>query len=339
MSRLSHGTIFSIVACGCICVLCRCSGAEYEAAVSHALRTLGQPVGYCPRIEPTEFVLRTRLPEQVRVHKVVPRAFSEELIDQLLKITDLDRNQTFRGSRTGVFATPGVRYYGSLEKNHTLAIIPAQGWIHYTRMEAVDDKGARQSLVPSEDEALARGLEFARVFGLGESDFARHPLKNRLDYLFCKTEGGPVLDPPQVKSMEVFFRRAIDGHPVHSRGLYGGLWVGFGFRGMLYKFELTARATEPIATIRLAPISEQLRVFAESKQVYASPWPFDSDELKKDKNALLRLELVEVVYFEDAPEKVQKIIPPLLRWEGELQFKSARHFVAIFTPIQETKRD
>jgi len=284
---------------------------------------------------PAQTVLTAALPAEVRVFKVVPREFSEEFIDRLLEVTELDRTQTFRGSRHGVFGTPGVRYYGSLENNHTLAIIPAQGWIHYTRMDAVDDKADRSLVGPTEEETLQRGLEFAKFLGLKESDLARTSDKERLHYYFRKTEGGPVLHPPRVKSMEVFFRRALDGHPVVAEGLYGGLWVGFGFRGKLYKFSLTARAIEPMYAFPVAPIAEQLKVLTECKQVYAFPWPVDAKDLKKDQDAVLTLVIVEVVYFEDAPERVQKIIPPLLRWEGELQFNAEQHTVVLYTPIKE----
>lgn len=320
------------------CVNCYC-GAPHEQALPHALRSLGQPIASCPRVRPADIVLNKSLPAQLAFHKVVRREFSEDLINNLLKVTELRRDQTFQGANRGVFGTPGVRYYGSLENNHTLTIIPAQGWIHYTRMEAVDDKGDRTLVAPSEEQTLQRALEFARMLGLKEADLARHPVKDRLHYHFCKTEGGPVLQVPRVKSMEVFFRRAIDGHPVVAQGLYGGLWVGFGFRGMLYKFALTARATEPLSTIRVAPLADQLKQFAEGRQAYAFSWPVDPQELKKDQDAVLELSLVEVVYFEDAPEVVQKIIPPLLRWEGELVCRGERHFVVLFTPIKETKRN
>ncbi|MDH7502782.1 MAG: hypothetical protein QHJ82_08755 [Verrucomicrobiota bacterium] len=228
-----------------------------------------------------------------------------------------------------------MRYYGSQENNHTLAIIPAQGWMHYTRLEAMDDKGDHTLTGPTEAEALQRGLEFAKTLGLKESDLARHPTKDRLDYLFTKIEGGPVLQEPRVKVRGVFFRRAIDGFPVTTGRLFGGFRVEYGFHGMIYKFELVARATEPISTIKVAPLAEQLKVVAEGKQVYGVRWPVDPDELKMDKDAALNLSLVELVYFEDSPEKFQKIIPPLLRWEGQLRFKGQEQTVIFYTPIKE----
>jgi len=319
------------------CWVVVCDGAPHDQALRYALRTLGEPIGLCPKLQPAEAVLKKSLPTQIAVHKVVRREFPEKVIDKLLKMTELDRNQTFQGANRGVFGTPGVRYYGSLENNHTLTVIPAQGWIHYTRMEAVDDKGDRTLVGPTEEETYQRGLEFAKMLGLKESDLARHPVKDRLDFLFAKTEGGPVLLPPRVKSREVFFRRAIDGYPVTTVGLYGGLWVGFGYRGMLYKFALTARATEPMSTIKVAPLSEQLKILADGKQVHATHWPVDPQELKKDKEATLVVDLVEAVYFEDAPEKLQKVIPPLLRWEGNLKIKDQKHSVVLFTPIKEVE--
>ncbi len=318
-------------------VCCSFSG-QFEQATAHALRSLGQPVHYWPKVMMRGEILQKPIPEAVTVYKVVPRKISDATLDELLKATELNRSQTFQGANRGVFGTPGVRYYGSLENNHTLAIIPAQGWIHYTRLEAVDDKGNKTLQGPTEEETLRRGLEFAKLLGLKESDFARHPIENRLDYRFLKTEGGPVRLEPRVKSMEVFFRRAIDGHPVATGRLYGGLWVGFGFHGMLYKFELTARAVEPMDTIKLASLSEQFRAITEGKQTHAVRWPVDPEELKKDKEAVLELDFVELVYFEDAPEKFQKIIPPLLRWEGELSFKGQRHLVVLFTPVKPRKR-
>ncbi len=316
----------------------KCFGAGYESAVGHALRTLGQPVSYWPRMTNKSDLKQMQIPASLSVYKVVPRKLPDETLQRLFKTTGLDQNQTFQGADRGVFGTPGVRYYGNLSSNHTLTIIPAQGWMHYTRMEAVDDKGDKTLSGPTELETMRWGLEFAKIIGLSESDFARHPVENRLDYRFLKTEGGSVQHAPRVKSMEVFFRRAIDGYPVATGRLYGGLWVGYGFNGMLYKFALTARATEPVSTINLAPMSEQLKTVEAGKQVYAVRWPVNPEDLKKDKDAVLELDFVELVYFEDAPEKFQKIIPPLLRWEGELIFKGERHLVVLFTPVKEAKK-
>jgi len=331
MARLRVAVLLAVVT-GCACL-----GAEYDQATAHALRSLGQPVKHWPKVTMKGDMAQRSIPEAVAVHKVVPRKFSEATLDRLLKVTELDRSQTFQGADRGVFGTPGVRYYGSLESNHTLTVIPAQGWIHYTRLEAVDDKGNKTLQGPTEEETMRWGLEFAKILDLKESDFARHPVENRLDYRFLKTEGGPVRLAPRVKSMEVFFRRAIDGHPVATGRLYGGLWVGYGFHGMLYKFELAARATEPMATIKLAPLSEQFQKITSGRQAHAVRWPVDPEELKTDKDAILELDFVELVYFEDAPEKFQKIIPPLLRWEGELRFKGDRHLVVLFTPIKQAE--
>ena len=55
--------------------------------------------------------------------------------------------------------------------------------------------------------------------------------------------------------------------------------------------------------------------------------------------AVLKLDFVEVAYFEDAPEKPQQIIPPLLRWEGELIFHGETNLVVLFTPIAKSKPD
>jgi hypothetical protein len=304
--------------------------------VLYALRSLGEPIQFCPSLK-TEAISTNVLPAQVAVHKVVRREFSEDLINKLLKLTELDRNQTFKGADRGVFGTPGVRYYGSMEDNHTLAVIPAQGWMNYMRLEAMDDKGDKTLVGPTEEEALRWGLELAKTLGLKEPDLARHPLKDRLDYLFTKIEGGPVRLEPRVKVRGVMFRRAIDGYPVTTGRLYGGLHVEYGFHGMIYKFELIARATEPMSTIKIAPLAEQLKTVAEGKQVYGVRWPVDPSELKKDKDAVLDLSLVELVYFEDSPDKFQKIIPPLLRWEGELKTKGQEHTVIFFTPIKEAK--
>lgn len=319
------------------CWAAACHAAAHDQAVQAALRSLGQPLTYCPKVTATNVTLGKPLPAQVAVHKVIPWKFSEELIDQILRMTDLERRQTFQGANRGVFGTPGVRYFGNPENNHTLAIIPTQGWMNYMRLEAIDDKGDRTLTGPSEEEALRRALEFAKVLGLKESDLARHPTKDRLDYLFNKVEGGPVSHEPRVKARGVFLRRAIDGYPVTTGRLYGGLWVEYGFHGVLYKFELLARASEPMSTISVAPVSEQLKTLAESRRVYAVHWPIDPAELKKQKDAVLDLSLVELVYFEDAPDKFQKVIPPLLRWEGELKFQGQEHAVILFTPIKEAK--
>ncbi len=320
------------------CAAATCCGASYDQAVRQALRTLGEPIGYSPKLK-SDAIASNALPARVSVHKVIPRKFSENTMQQVFKLTGIDTNSTFKGATEGVFGTPGVRYYGSLEQNHTLAVIPAQGWMHYERLEAMDDKGNKTLTGPSEEETLRRALEFANVFGLNESDFARHPLKNRLDYLFTKIEGGPVRLEPRVKVRGVMLRRAIDGFPVTNGRLYGGFAVEYGFHGMIYKFELIARATEPLSAIHVAPVSEQLKVLATGKDVFCARWPASSDELRKDKAAELTLTLIELVYFEDAPEKFQKIIPPLLRWEGTLTHKGQEHTVILYTPVKEAKRD
>lgn len=312
-----------------------CSGAPHDRAVNAALRSVGEPIKYCPPLR-ADALTKQPLPAQIAVHKVVPRQFPQELMDRLFQLTGIDPNQTFQGANRGVFGTPGVRYYGSLRNNHTLAVIPAQGWMHYERLEAIDDKGDRTLTGPTEEQALRWGVEFATFLGLKKDELARHPTKDRLDYLFTKIEGGPVLQEPRVKARGVMLRRAIDGFPVTTGRLVGGFSVEYGFNGMIYKFELAARATEPTSTIQVAPMAEQLKVLADGKQVYGVRWPVDPKELRKDKDAALELEFVELVYFEDTPEKFQKIIPPLLRWEGELKFMGQSHTVILYTPIKES---
>jgi len=315
---------------------CQGFASEYQQALTSALRHLGEPVPQRLAVKPTPALLKTALPKRVAVQKVVPRRFPDLVLSNLFARTGINPNQIFEGATGGVFGTPGVRYFGSLEKNHILAVIPAQGWMHYTCQDALNSRGDTTAVGPSEEETLRRGLEFARFLGLQESDLAKLPRTNRLDYRFSVTHHSSLKQPRHVAAREAFFRRAIDGYPVVTGHLYGGLWVGFGYGGKLYKFALTARATQPAELLSVAPLGEQLKMLSESKALHAFAWPADAGESKK--LAALEVDLVEVVYFEDAPENPQKVIPPLLRWEGDLKTAAATNGVVFFTPIREQRQ-
>ncbi len=105
--------------------------SDYEQASRKALRSLGEPVRFCPKVVSTKELLRCKIPDQIAVQSVVPRQLSPATIATLLRMGGLDSQKTFKGNNRGVFGTPGVKYYGSLEQTHTLTIIPAQGWIRY----------------------------------------------------------------------------------------------------------------------------------------------------------------------------------------------------------------
>lgn len=163
----------------------------------------------------------------------------------------------------------------------------------------------------------------------------KHPTAERLDYVFEKTERDSYNKPTRVVSRHVFFRRAIDGYRVVTGHYYGGLRVGFGINGKLHQVELTARATKPLSNIRVASLAEQIKMFADCKEIFALRESDFWEIVKADKSAILELENVEVIYFEDAPEKFQKVIPPLLRWQGNLKWQEKVETIVFFTGIKE----
>jgi hypothetical protein len=317
-----------------------CSYASaYEQAVEGALRELGEPSSSLPQIRPVGELFKRSWPDSVKVLKVVPRQLAEKNTDRLFKITGIDPRETFEGATGGIFGTAGVKYFGSLQRNHTLTFIPAQGWIHYKRAEAIDDKGNRSAVAPPESALLPRALELAEALGLSKQDFAKRPDTNDFEVRMGYTRQAAYKSEPRVVGREIFLRRAIGGHPVVTGHLYGGLSVGIGINGMLHHFELTARATQPEKALAIAPLSEQLNLLGGGKPVHIVHSPPDWLEATKDKNAVLELGLAEVVYFEDEPNKVQKIIPPILRWEGELKFRGATNLVVLFTSIAEARSE
>ena len=309
----------------------------YEQAVQKALRHLGQPIPQILKLDRAESLDAKFLPAKIAVQKVVPRKFDDEIIDRLLKFTELDRRQTFKGANRGIFGTPGVKYFGVLEKDHTLAIIPARGLVSYVRTEATDDKGDTAAVAQAKELLLPRALEIGKMLGLHESDFARHPLTGKFDVTYSKIERSTFNTDLRVVQRSIFLRRSIAGLPVVTGHLYGGLWVGLGINGMVHEIKLTARATEPLSMIEAAPLDEQIIALRNSKQVFTVQWPEEFRTAKSLQEATLVLELVEAVYFEAAPEDVQKIIPPLLRWEGELKSNNQKYPVILFTPIKVAK--
>jgi hypothetical protein len=319
-----------------VCFAARHLGAgPYDQAVKRALNELGQPVVKMPRIETSADLRTTRLPEQVAAHQVVPRQFSEQMLNTIFRLTALERSNMVSRAARGSFGAPGVKYFGSFEKDQTLALNPAQGWIRYKNGQALHDKGNRSATAPGEEVLLPRALELAKVLGLMESDFARRPGENGYDFRLGKTERTSYQQPKRVVGRDIFLRRAIDGHPVVTGSLQGGLWFGIGINGVVHEFHLTARATQRSETRTVAPLPQQLTALAEARQVRIVHRPTDWEDAVKDQQAVLALDLVEIVYFEDAPEKIQHLIPPLLRWEGELKFRGQSNLVVLFTPVKQ----
>lgn len=321
-------------------VICwqQCAMAEsLDKATGKALRHLGKPAELPKNVIADDDLGTNHLPATITIQKVVPREMVDQVVDQLLKLTDLGRSQIVKGADRGIFGTPGVRYFGDLYESHVLAFIPAQGWSHYTRSLAVDDKGDATLVAPPKEILLPRALELAKAFGLSESDFARHPATGQFDATYMKIERSNVRSDTRVVQRSIFLRRSINGLPVVTGHLYGGLTLGLGLNGVIHEFALTARATKPESEIKTASLAEQITAIKKSGKVFAVRWPGEATPPEFLQNAFLKLQFVEAVYFEAAPEEAQKIIPPLLRWEGELQVGNTNHPVIFFTPVAEAK--
>jgi hypothetical protein len=303
-----------------------------EDATRNALNTLGKEVA-CPlpiRVSPQ--FSNPPVPSVVKTWKVVPRKWSAQGQAQFVRLTGVDVGQTYEGSSAPEFRTPGVKFYGSIRDDHCLTLVPDRGWFIYRCSQAIDDSGRKTAIVGlDEAQVLSKAFEIARMFDMSEEDFARHPITGKFDCRFTKLERTASKTGTRVIGRGVFLRRAVDGLPVFTGGLQGGLRAEFGIEGQLHKMELTARAIEPTGSVRLAPVPQQISALTSEKRFHLVLFNPDWSAYQAEPEARLELTWLEAGYFEDERENPQQALPLVLRWEAKLIGSGERKTLVFFS--------
>ena len=204
----------------------------------------------------------------------------------------------------------------------TLSVIPKSGWIRWRSLGLLNDQ-ADFSKVPVESDLLNLATEWIEKLQLSTDDFNLSHNRPR-EYLYGKQERSSFdksirKAKTTIVARQIFLRRSIQGAAVVSTGMTSGLWLSFGPKAELHELDWNGRRT--INSIKFAlPSQEILRNRLENKT--GVHWPLarlNPDFLKEagaKPKSTFRAREIDVVYFEETPEKLQDFLMPLIRIVG-----------------------
>lgn len=175
-----------------------------------------------------------QLPGSIKIWKVIPTQFSPSTVSNLLQIAGLKSRQRKRVDQDGVFAAKDVRFFGDRNDIHQLNLIPSQGFIVISRMDArAQIPKEIPSGVPEPKAALRLTLEILEKIGIDRSELATNSDgKIQAGYtqgevLHKDKSTGQVVT--NIDERQIFLKRQIEGIPV--AGSTDGVTVHFGNEG------------------------------------------------------------------------------------------------------------
>jgi hypothetical protein len=176
-------------------------------------------------------------PARLWTYKVVPQAFSDAVVSNLMAIgsfTSKDRTNISEYIDT----KDAVIFFGNLEGTMKhLAICPALGFVEYHDGTAKSTSQLKPIVgVPDQDETTRLGLQYLRLTGIDVSQLATKTGSSDLD-LHWERQTIAYVDRPSTNEIAltngygIFFLRRIDGINVSGIGLNGGAYMSFGNNG------------------------------------------------------------------------------------------------------------
>lgn len=186
-------------------------------------------------------------PASVKILKVVPAKFPQEVISNLLHLAELTPANKRRPTQEGVFLGKGVLSYASRDDARQLSIVPSQGFFALTKDGAVAAPRQAPRGVPDDKQAAGLALELVRRLGLSPSELPSGNAGKLLPFNVTdasvthkdKASGRMVTN---IISRTVSLNRQLHGIPVSGMA---GISMKFGNEGRLASLEWTSRAVTP----------------------------------------------------------------------------------------------
>ena len=193
---------------------------------------------------PVVWAATNKLPESVKVYKVVPQSFSSTAISNLLKMAffKLFNRQMSFDKQTWHFR------YRDEYPIRILDMTPSLGNIHYFDDNASVDvskmPGEMPHGVPREDELDKLAFAALQKLEINTNEIApkiRRQMNNNVTLLGTNWTNGQVTLPPTILFRGVWMVRQIDGIPYNDLGARGGFSINFGNDAKIHEMDLCWR--------------------------------------------------------------------------------------------------
>lgn len=303
-----------------------CSVVCLPASVSFGVDPHLQRVGAPFRMDRDRVQWRASLddlPATSAVYRVVEGELPGSVLTNLMGLT------SFTSKNVSLFGEEEI-LFESEDEERWLYIMPREGGIDYRDHLAVVLPGRPVEGVPSEEEALRRGLEIVRQLGVERSELATKPGGDEVQVRFSYSKRSSSQDPTAVVIPRriVTFYRAYEGIP--TLGFGGGLIrIEFGNHGKLSKLHMTWRPLEKAGDFPVADQAQFVRWIDEGECVcpyYGMELP-DADRLE--------IESAEPAYLERAydDDRAKNYVRPVARLSGTLRSGEHETPVEIYCPL------
>lgn len=269
-----------------------------------------------------------QLPGSVKIWKVIPTKFSPGTVSNLLQLAELKPSQRKRVDQDGVFAGKDVRFFGDRNDMRQLNLIPSQGFIVISRMDA-------RALIPKElpsgvpdpKTALHLTLEILEKIGIDRSELAT----NSDGTLQAGYTQGEVLHKDKrtglmvtnIDERQIFLKRQIEGIPV--TGTTDGVTAHFGNEGKVGYLSVVWRA---IKLERECPVPDAASFInrIKSGQALIPVWAQGGYKT-------LTITKVSFSYWESSGSEPQTHIYPFAVLEAKIDQQSKNSNVQLFVPF------
>lgn len=271
------------------------------------------------------------------VYKVVPKAFPERAVSNLMAMASLTMSDQLPGALLFNLTTKDYSRYLTINTN--------QGRLEYHNEEALARMSGKKThrpepaeAVPTDAEVEALALKLLQQFGIQRSDLAaKAGTSGPLTFGHTQTRGyldktrGVYVDN-EVTMRGIFFNRRIDGINFAGIGIGGGCEVDFGNHAEVADLKLVWRYLQPYEHRKVASPDEISRRIQEGQAVMTHRNVVNPAQVRK-----LTITDISPLYMGAPGDERQDFVYPFAQLEAVADLGSTNSSLQLYCPILSDK--
>lgn len=277
-----------------------------------------------------------QLPRSVKVFRVVPKEFSPSVISNLLQVAGLKSDQRKRVDQDGVFAGKDVRFFADRKETRQLNLIPSQGFIVISRLDAVAQIPKEMPVgVPDSKAALQLTLELLRKVGISQSELATNS-NGKINASYSAAEvihkdkvSGQITT--NVVQREIYLSRQIEGIPIW--GGNSGVTTHLGSEGKVRYLSIVWRSIQPERDCPIPTGDDFVSRIKSGRTLIPDVSPFKTAKDRTFKH--LTITKLSLYYWENSGSEPQSHIYPFAVLDAKTDQAGENASVQLFVSLTE----
>lgn len=310
-------------------------GASVPCFGELRLDSLGEP--FAARDIPIHWnVPSNAIPCSINVFKVSPPQWSHAFLSNLIALCEFRRPETAHKALALALKGRDASYIeesnGQAARRKSIVLNPTKGRVFYQGEHAIVLPKQVPEWVPSEAEALQRGL-----FILQRLDLSTNELRRKQTGAFhvtheIRSQWGYTQRNGHVTVRGIYLIRAVDGFGIEGGGTCGGIRLSFGNHGKLHELHLIWPKIHTPRSKPTADVPEILSRIRRGKGTVALP----GDKAEPTDIAALTVTNALVLYFaHGALEARQTTMQPFLSLDAVAEIGERKVGVKVNCPLIE----